>query len=237
MQKSRAHVFKEIRPHLFQIAFHHPASTNCWLFEEKDGLTLVDAAHPWHALIIMGAVEHLGRPLKRIVITHAHPDHAGAAAELSSRTGADVFAHESEVGFLQGRGCMAELDGFWLCRAILKTGHRFGMLNPPAIENVCPLVDGDTVGSLKVIHTPGHTPGSISLWSQQARGIFCGDNVLSSFNVLHLGMPWFTLDGKTLRQSLKRYAELPAQLLLPGHGPVYCREHASRDVLRLVARR
>src|SRR5262249_36534485 len=164
IQRSLGHVVRQIQPGLWQIAFHFPASTNCWLWQEPDGLTLIDAAHPWNAAAILAAVQLLGQPLSRIVITHAHPDHAGSAAELAERTGAVVHVLESEKDILAGRACMADAPGFGPCRAILKTGRWLGVVNPPPVERITALVDGQEIGCLVVVHTPGHTPGSISLW-------------------------------------------------------------------------
>jgi glyoxylase-like metal-dependent hydrolase (beta-lactamase superfamily II) len=233
LQRSTQHVVKQIQPGLWQIVFHFPATTNCWLWQESDGLTLVDAGHPWNTKAILDAIKCVGHPLRRIVITHAHPDHAGAAAEISAETRAVVLAHTADIPFLQG-GCMSDVPGFWLCRAILKTGRCLGILNPPPITGVEPLVDGEMVGRLQVLHTPGHTPGSISLWAEEEKAVFCGDNIGYSFSTLHVGMPWFTLDLLAQKASLSRYASLPVQLLLSGHGPVY-RGDVAHQVRKLLA--
>jgi glyoxylase-like metal-dependent hydrolase (beta-lactamase superfamily II) len=217
-----SYAIAQVRPGLWQVVFHLPSPTNCWLWQDADGLTLVDAGHPWNTSDILDAVGIIHQPLQRIVITHAHPDHAGAAAALSRKTGATVYAHQLDIPYLTGQASMADLDGPWHCRAILGAGRRLRILNPPAIENVQPVQEGAYVGDLRVLHTPGHTPGSISLWSEGGRAIFCGDNVCASRGLLHLGLPWFTLDRTTQRCSVRKYAELPAQLLLSGHGPVYC---------------
>src|SRR5262249_29244599 len=162
---------------------------------------LVDAGHPWDAPAIMHAIAQIGQPLRSIVITHAHPDHSGAAAHLSNATGAQVFAHEREIDFLQGRAHMSDLPGFWLCRCVLGAGKMLGILNAPPIEKVVPLTDGSRVGDLKVLHTPGHTPGSISLWDERSQAIFCGDNVIFNFGRLYRGAPWFTLDHSSQKNS------------------------------------
>jgi glyoxylase-like metal-dependent hydrolase (beta-lactamase superfamily II) len=129
---------------------------------------------------------------------------------------------------------MSEEPGFWLCRAVLKTGQHLGILNAPAIANVELLADGAEVGRLQVLHTPGHTPGSISLWSEDEKAIFCGDNICNRFSRLNMGLPWFTLDLNTQRTSLSIYANLPIQLLLSGHGPAY-RGDVAHQVRRLLA--
>ncbi len=232
LRGSTQHVVKQIQPGLWQIVFHFPATTNCWLWQEPDGLTLVDAGHPWNTKAILDAINQVGHPLKRIVITHAHPDHAGAAAEISSGTRAVVLAHPEDMPFMQGRS-MSDVPGFWPCRAILKTGDHLGILRPPAINDVVPVADGEMVGRLQVLHTPGHTPGSISLWAEEEKALFCGDNLYNSFSSLHVGLPWFTLDLTAQRISLSRYASLPVEVLLPGHGPVY-RGEVARQVQRLL---
>jgi glyoxylase-like metal-dependent hydrolase (beta-lactamase superfamily II) len=227
LSRSGDHAVVHIQPGLWQIVFHFPVPTNCWLWQESDGLTLVDAGYPWSTRQILDATERLGHPLKRIVITHAHPDHAGCAGELAARTGALVFAHAADIPYLQG-GNMSAVPGHWLCRAVLKTGQYLGILNAPRISKVEAIGDGGMVGRLKVLHTPGHTPGSISLWAEEPKAIFCGDNICNRFSILHLGVPWFTLDLAEQRASLSSYTKLPVELLLSGHGPAYRGDVAHR---------
>lgn len=232
VQRSALHAVKPIQPGLWQIVFHLPATTNCWLWKEPDGLTLIDAANAWNAKAILKAIDSVGLPLRRIVITHAHPDHAGAAAELATAAGAVVLAHPAEIPFLQGK-CMSRESGNLVCRALLSAGSRLGILSPPPIQVVEPLAHEGAVGRLRVVHTPGHTPGSISLWAEDEKALFCGDNLIYSFFSIRVGMSCFTLDLNTQRASLEHYARLPAQMLLSGHGPVYRGDFAS-EVRRLV---
>jgi glyoxylase-like metal-dependent hydrolase (beta-lactamase superfamily II) len=219
IKQSIRHAVTEIQAGLWRIEFYLPSPTNCWLWQESDGLTLIDAAFPQSAKAIMEAISLIGQPLKRIVITHAHPDHAGAAAELSCTTGAKVFAHEADVPYMQGHD-MSELPGFWMCRTMLKFGKQLGILSPPPVDSVEVLAHGDEVGRLKVIHTPGHTPGSISLYAPEAQAMFCGDNLLCDLWFLRVGLPWFTLDPKTQRKSLEVYSTTASKVLLSGHGGV-----------------
>jgi glyoxylase-like metal-dependent hydrolase (beta-lactamase superfamily II) len=228
LEKSTQHVVQRIRPSIWQISFHYPTPTNCWLLKEEDGLTLIDAGHPWSTKYILAAIESIGHPLRRIFITHAHPDHAGAANELAGKTHAIVMAHQSEIPFLQGQRTMANEKGSLICRAVLSTARLLRSLDSPSIERVQPVADGEKLGRLKVIHTPGHTPGSISLWDADEQALFCGDNLLFSMGAVRVGLPWFTLDRSTQNKSLKRYLDLPAQLLLSGHGPVYAGDVTSK---------
>jgi glyoxylase-like metal-dependent hydrolase (beta-lactamase superfamily II) len=234
LQRTIGRVLDQVQPRLWRITFHLPATVNVWLWQDEDGLTAIDAAQPWNAAAINEAVSRIGQPLKRIIITHAHPDHAGAAAKLQRETGADVFVHESEVPYMIGGGCMADVPGYWLCRSLLRTGNFLRILNPPAVERVEAIKHGDTIGSLKVFHTPGHTPGSISLWHEDQGLLFCGDNISNSFKVLRLNFSHFTLDSPQLRRSLMLFKELPVRLILPGHGPEYFSYTAMQDVYKLM---
>lgn len=232
LASSAMHRLERVKDGLWRIVFHLPTSTNCWLYQEKDGLTLIDAACPWNADTIFNTIKIIGQPLKRIAITHAHPDHAGAAAFLVKQTGATVFAHEDDVAFLDGRRSMAEAEGSLVSRLLHQSAQRLGLLQAPAIDRVEPVSDGDTVGSLEVIHTPGHTPGSMTLWSESARGLFLGDNASNRLHLLQPNRSVFTLNFRTLEKSLQRYADYPARLLFPGHGGVYRSEDAVADLLR-----
>lgn len=234
IRRSLGHLVRRVSDRLWQINFFLPATVNCWLWSETDGLTLIDAAQPWNVDAILRAIDETGQPLARIIVTHAHPDHAGAAAELQRRTGAPVYAHENEIPFLTGCRCMADEDGYWLCRALLKTGQHLRLINPPAIEKVLAVADNSNVGGLQILHTPGHTPGSISLWAEDDCALFCGDNVSNTLSVLRLNFSHFTLDFAGLHKSISRYSELPARLLLPGHGPPYRSDDAIKDVQRLL---
>ncbi|MHB2018585.1 MAG: MBL fold metallo-hydrolase [Candidatus Xenobia bacterium] len=216
-------VLRQITRRLWQLELCLPFSTNVWLVRESDGLTLVDAAYPWNARAILRAVQQVGAPLRRILVTHAHPDHAGAAAALSELTGAEIMAHPEDVPYLLGQASMADLPGFWLCRLLLRSGRRLHMLNPPPVARVTPVHEGTWVGGLQVMHTPGHTPGSIMMWDSEERALFCGDNAAFTFGFLHLGVPWFTLDATRRNDALRRACRLPAEMLLAGHGPVFRR--------------
>lgn len=219
--RTGGHTLIEVQQGLWQLEFFFPAPTNCWLILQPDGLCLIDAGHPWNARAILDAVIRIGQPLKHVLITHAHPDHAGAAAAVAAATGAAIYAHDQDIAYLNGSACLADADGSLLCRAVLAAGKHLRILHSPRIDRLNSISDAAVIDGLTVFHTPGHTPGSISLWSEQARAIFCGDNVCASRGMLHLGLPWFTLDRPTQRSSVRKYADVPARLLLSGHGPVY----------------
>lgn len=220
--ETSSHKIRQVHPRIWQITFYFPLPVNCWLWQSDDAtLTLIDAAQPWNARTIYEATKLIKLPLKRIIITHAHPDHSGAAAELSRLCNADVFAHTTELAYLRGDACMSQASGRWICKRVLSAGKQLGMLNPAPVSNAIGVEDEELVSDLQVLHTPGHTPGSISLWSAKVNAIFVGDNISNSWNVLRFNDTVFTLDTKILNASLQRYLQLPVHLILPGHGPAF----------------
>lgn len=221
LQRTATHFVRQVHSTIWQVTFLFPAPVNCWLVQSSDGLTLIDAAYPSSAQKILSAIECLNQPLRRIVITHAHPDHAGAAREVAEKTDAIILAHAGDIPYLQGHRSLADEKGFWMSRIVLGTAQKIGFLDLPAIENVEAVSDGDTIANLKVVHTPGHTPGSISIWAGDEGAIFSGDNLLYRMRMLHVGLPWFTLDLETQRRGLASYMNLPARMIMGGHGPVF----------------
>lgn len=233
-RKSFGHYVENVKPGLWRIVFHLPSTTNCYLYEEIDGLTLIDAGSFWNANTILDTTVAIGKPLRRIVITHAHPDHAGSASFVSKKTGAVVHAHRADTPFLEGKRSMADLPGSAESRNLHKAAQSIGILEPPRVEEVHPLSDGELIGSLKVLHTPGHTPGSISLWSENEKALFVGDNASYCLRRLKTNFSWFTLNTSELKKSVQIYSEYPASMLLPGHGHVYRSADVVKDLLKTM---
>lgn len=218
---------------VWRLSFLLPNPTNVWFADDGQGLTLIDAALPWCGTAILRAVARIGRPLRRLVLTHAHPDHAGSMAFLARAADIEVLAHEADVPYLTGRASMDAVPGNPICRLLLRLGRWTRLLTPPTVPHVTPLREGDLVGGLLVLHTPGHTPGSLTLWDPQRDMLYCGDNVVTTFGVVHLGLNLFTLDVRARNRSVARCLDLPARLLLPGHGRPY-RGDVARTLRRLL---
>ncbi len=79
------------------------------------------------------------------------------------------------------------------------------------------LEDGDTVGPVRVLHTPGHTPGHLAFWWPERQILFAGD-AIATYPVFEAGWPVFTLNPTQHRASLYRMAELDAEVVAVGHG-------------------
>ena len=143
---------------------------NAFLIDGDDGRTLIDAGS-------MDVFAELGRhpaDLKRIVLTHAHPDHVQAASELRERTGAAVFVHAADAAWLANGRVPAEGRSGIGARGF----DRLGAAHWTPFEPDGTVADGDLIDDcLRVVHTPGHSPGHIVLRHEPTGAVLVGDAV------------------------------------------------------------
>lgn len=181
-----------------------PLATNCYIVGSDSGGQgmIVDPGD--EAGKILGEVKKLGLDIKYIVLTHGHPDHAGALKGVKEATGADIAIHANDARTLNDR--------------LLSTILGFTYNPTPALDRL--IGDGDVinVGELgfTVIHTPGHTPGSICLLVEGV--LFSGDTLF------HYGIGRADLPGGSYLQLVdsirKRLMVLDDKVVVyPGHGP------------------
>jgi hydroxyacylglutathione hydrolase len=178
-------------------------SANCWIAGTKSGEGLV-IDPGGNDTIISRTIDETGLDIKLIILTHGHSDHIAALYEIQEKTGAEVAIHISDADFLEGRGSHSSQFGI-----SYKTPH------PP--DRL--LRDGDITGvkglSLRVVHTPGHTPGSISLYTDGK--IFTGDTLFRR------GIGTTMMPGSSRSQLINsiqtRLMTLPDDTIIyPGHG-------------------
>jgi len=193
---------------------------NVFLLVGND-LTLVDTGFKGRSTHILKEVRRLGyspSDIANIIITHHHADHAGSLAALKNVTQAKVIAHPTDAPYIDGRLPQpGPARPQWLSK-ILTPLHRLWAATPVAVDIL--VNDGDELpilGGIKVIHTPGHTPGSICLFLQKERVVIVGD-VLAHRRRLSLPSKAFTVDIAQEINSVKRVASLDFDIICFGHG-------------------
>ncbi len=206
----------EIIPQVHQI---DGVNANSYLVFEDDGsLTLVDAGMSKDGKKILNYVEtNLSKKpsdIKTIVLTHSHIDHVRGVYALKKATGARVAIHELDADYLSGKKKEPLPKGaIGILFRILSPFFKFTPLEPDQKLN-----ENDRIGHLVVLHTPGHTPGSISLYDQQNKLIFVGDTI--RYNNGKVGGPpkSFTPDMAQATKSVRKISNLDFEILLGGHG-------------------
>ena len=139
----------------------------------EDRLTLIDCGYAGSAGRIAKAIEGHGRSVAevdRLICTHGHPDHAGSARELAAM-GVPVLIHPADAAGLKTR---------WRDALARPSRGRVFAAMTPDVPQTEPLFDGQIIpalGGLEVIHTPGHTPGSVCLYGARDGVLFVGDTL------------------------------------------------------------
>jgi len=181
-------------------------ATNCYVVgceQTREGVVIDPGGHPDR---IGQAIEESGVTVRYVLNTHCHFDHMGANADVLAATGALLALHAADLPILQARG-----GATWF-------GVPVKASPPPDVE----LVDGQTleVGTLRlqVMHTPGHSPGSVTFYLQEEAAAFDGD-VLFAMGIGRTDLPGG--DWDTLMRSIREVLfTLPDETALyPGHGP------------------
>lgn len=193
---------------------------------------LVDAGLRGAANRIRQAAEEIfSNPPQAIILTHGHFDHIGALPQLADHWGTPIYAHRLEMPFLTGRsdypppdptvgGFMAQMSRFFSNKGI-DLGDRVRNLFS---EDSVPGVFG-----WRVIHTPGHTSGHISLFRESDRTLIAGDAVitvnqenamklLSQVKQFRNPPAYLTQDWTAAGESARRLAELRPRTVAAGHG-------------------
>jgi len=159
------------------------------------GNILVDAG------VFPMAIEKYAREIDTIVLTHSHFDHIARLKDIVALCRARIYIHE--------------LDAEGLSNGVENLSHLFGERYEPITPDET-LSDGDRIGKLEVIHTPGHTPGSICLFGRNDKILVSGDTVFSDGGFGRYDFPGG--DRTALQSSITSLAELDIEGLYPGHG-------------------
>jgi glyoxylase-like metal-dependent hydrolase (beta-lactamase superfamily II) len=151
---------------------------NVFLLVDKD-LTLIDTGFKGRAAGIMAQIKKLGYSVSdvaHIIVTHHHIDHVGSLAELKRATGAKVVAHEADSPYINGTLPQPGPVKHNTLSKALTPLYKLWAHAPVAVDII---VDDEdelpVLGGIKVVHTPGHTPGSISLLLKKEKLAIVGD--------------------------------------------------------------
>ncbi len=198
---------------------------NPYLLIDTDGLTLIDAGLPGsHKKILqyMAGLGYAAQDLKRILITHADFDHVGGLAALKKTTGARLYASPVEAqAMAEGHASRPLQPRRRITKLFFDLMASF--LKPSTVQVDEFLSDGQTfpvLGGLRVVETPGHTPGHVSFFAPSAGILFCGDSLVSEESGLRGSRGANNWDQGKSDESVRKQAALGATMVCSGHGPV-----------------
>jgi glyoxylase-like metal-dependent hydrolase (beta-lactamase superfamily II) len=208
---------------------------NWYLVADGEGVTVVDAGVSGYRLQLEPGLALLGRELgdiAAVLLTHGDADHTGVAAGIRSEVGAPVHLHPDDRELVRNprpkktdRSVVRELHRPDLWRIAVHLA-RNGGLRPPRLTRTTPLEDGATVevpGRPRVFHAPGHTPGHVIFDFAGHDAVFAGDAICTWDPITGARGPRlmpraFNVSTPQARESLDRFDQVDATLVLPGHG-------------------
>lgn len=206
------------------------------ILDEDHGPTLVDTAYPDRTEAIAAGLDEAEieiRDLQRIIITHQDLDHIGSAAALARESGAQVLAHPEDEPYIDGTRRLLKLTPEMLEQRP-QMREMFERLEPVSVGER--IEDGDRLdlaGGMRVIFTPGHTPGHISLYLEKPKILVAGDALTSKEGKLNGPVPAMTLDTQTANESVEKLAGLEPDTIICYHGGVV-NDDASGQLKRLL---
>ncbi|WP_066250900.1 MBL fold metallo-hydrolase [Neobacillus drentensis] len=227
--------------YLYQVTFMaNIFPVNCYLVEEEDGVTLIDAALGFCTKGIMKAADTIGKPITKIVLTHAHEDHVGALDSIKELLpDLPVYISIRDHRLMNGDRSLDPHEA--------QTPIKGGVPKKLRTRANILLKEGDLIGSLTAIETPGHTPGSMSFLDLRTNALIAGDAFQTRGGIAVAGdmkplfpFPSFgTWSKETAWTSAQKLVNYQPELLAVGHGeiminPVNAMERAIKNLERKI---
>ena len=181
--------------------------TNVYLFETDKSVVVVDPGE--NAAAVLDLAKTFNKPLKYVLLTHAHYDHVGAVTELQEQVGAKVYMHKNE------------LDN------IIKGGYVFGKIGADVLLNTEDSIQLDNL-KIDILHTPGHSTGCVCYIVGDT--MFCGDTLfLEEIGRCDL----YSGDFDVIKSTLKKLFDMHRvdgidYKILPGHGDPTTLSHEAK---------
>ncbi|MFC9709583.1 MBL fold metallo-hydrolase [Paenibacillus sp. NPDC056933] len=220
-----AHDILSLRTLFVNVVFIGEPGSRNWVLVDTGVASFTDQ-------ILHVASERFPGPPSAIILTHGHFDHVGTVIELEQFWGVPVYAHPLELPYLTGvkdyppadpsvgGGLMARLSFTYPNEAINLDDRIFSLPDDHSIPGV---------SAWKWIHTPGHTPGHVSLFREEDRILIAGDaivtvkqeslwSVLLQDKQLHGPPAYFTTDWQAAHQSVRHIRRLQPKVVVTGHG-------------------
>ena len=209
-------------------------TVNSYLVVDGGGVTIIDAGLPRYWKLLNSELTRLGMTLddvRALILTHGDTDHIGFAARLHREKGIQAYLHTADAD--RARLKVKKPNSGWgpvkagpLAGFLWYSARQGGLRIRPA-DGLQAVGDGqvlDVPGAPRIIHVPGHTPGSVAVHVPAVDALFIGDTMTTRNVLTGVTGPKpapFTLQPEQAMDSLARIGDVDATWVLPGHGPAW----------------
>lgn len=210
----------ELAPNVWRIPVASSDGINAFMLRgDDDQITLIDAGLPFAWKRLEGGLKHAGvdvADVTRILVTHAHSDHAGNVEKVRKISGAPVSAHEDDARYLRA-GESPPIDPRMKFRPLLQRWGRYDAVEVSDTFTDRELID--VAGGVRAIHTPGHTPGHTTYLHEPTGVLITGDVIHFWRAQIRIGIKFFCHDITLNEISAQKLADQSPDVVAFTHGP------------------